>query len=60
MKPLLRYKLIPVILTLLLSITLLGACGDKEEEEETVEVTEPEVSLSGTLQIFHAGSLTAP
>lgn len=54
-----RYKLVPVILTLLLSITLLGACGDKEEEE-TAEVTEPEVTLSGTLQIFHAGSLTVP
>jgi molybdate/tungstate transport system substrate-binding protein len=44
---------------LLLSMTLLGACGDKEEEE-TAEVTEPEVSLSGTLYIFHAGSLTVP
>lgn len=50
-----RYKLLPVILTLILSITLLGACGDKEEEE-----AEPEVSLLGTLYIFHAGSLTVP
>ena len=33
MKMLSRYKLLPVILTLILSITLLGACGDKEEEE---------------------------
>jgi molybdate/tungstate transport system substrate-binding protein len=54
-----RYKLVTVILMLLLSMTLLGACGDKEEEE-TAEVTEPEVSLSGTLYIFHAGSLTVP
>ena len=59
MKMLSRYKLVPIILTLILSITLLCACGDKEEEE-TAEVTEPEVTLSGTLQIFNAGSLTVP
>ena len=59
MKTLFRYKLIPVMLVILLSIPILGACGEKEAEEETTEVTEP-VSLSGTLQIFNAGSLTVP
>jgi molybdate/tungstate transport system substrate-binding protein len=45
-----RLKAISVIISLLLLIGLLTACGQAASETE----------LSGTLQIFHAGSLTAP
>jgi molybdate/tungstate transport system substrate-binding protein len=41
-------KLIPLLLSLLLLVSVLAACG------------QPAAELSGTLQIFNAGSLTAP
>jgi molybdate/tungstate transport system substrate-binding protein len=43
-------KVLPIILSLLLVLGLPAACGEEETETD----------LSGTLQIFHAGSLTAP
>jgi molybdate/tungstate transport system substrate-binding protein len=43
-----KFMVIPVILSLLLVISLLPACGESEAE------------MSGTLQIYHAGSLTIP
>jgi len=43
-------KAIPIILSLLLLVSLLPACGQPAAETE----------LSGKLQIFNAGSLTAP
>jgi len=45
-----KFKAIPIIISLLLVIGSLAACGQP--------ATEPE--LSGKLQIFHAGSLTIP
>jgi molybdate/tungstate transport system substrate-binding protein len=45
-------KLIPLTLVVILVTAMMGACGESEPEEE------PE--LLGTLQIFNAGSLTAP
>jgi molybdate/tungstate transport system substrate-binding protein len=42
------FKIIPLFLSLLLVVTMLAACGQSEAE------------LSGQLQIFNAGSLTAP
>jgi molybdate/tungstate transport system substrate-binding protein len=45
-----KFKAVPIILSLLLMIGLLAACGQSETETE----------LSGQLQIFNAGSLTAP
>ena len=45
-----KLKAIPFIISLLLVFGLLAACGQPATETE----------LSGTLQIFHAGSLTAP
>jgi molybdate/tungstate transport system substrate-binding protein len=44
------FKVIPLILTTLLLTVMVSACGESEPASE----------LSGTLQIFHAGSLTAP
>ncbi|MBN2239063.1 MAG: tungstate ABC transporter substrate-binding protein WtpA [Dehalococcoidales bacterium] len=68
MKRLLKLKLLPVILVLVLSLSLAGACSDDTKDEaqeetreqvtETTETTEP--ALSGTLQVFHAGSLAVP
>jgi molybdate/tungstate transport system substrate-binding protein len=43
-------KVLPIILSLLLVLGLPAACGEEETETD----------LSGTLQIFNAGSLTAP
>jgi molybdate/tungstate transport system substrate-binding protein len=43
-------KIIPLFLSLLLLAVMLGACGESATETE----------LSGQLQIFNAGSLTAP
>ena len=45
-----KFKVITIILSLLLVTSLFAACGDSETEAEP----------SGKLQIFHAGSLTAP
>lgn len=45
-----KLKAVPIILSLLLAIGLLAACGQTPAEPE----------LSGKLQIFHAGSLTIP
>jgi molybdate/tungstate transport system substrate-binding protein len=45
-----KFKVIPIILSLLLVTSSLAACG----------ISETEAELSGTLQIFNAGSLTAP
>jgi molybdate/tungstate transport system substrate-binding protein len=49
-----RFKIIPLILALLLVSLMMGACGQADTE------TEVEPELSGTLQVFHAGSLTVP
>ncbi len=43
-----KLKVIPIILSLLLVTSLFAACGQSETE------------MSGTLQIYHAGSLTIP
>jgi molybdate/tungstate transport system substrate-binding protein len=45
-----KFKVIPIIISLLLVTSLLAACGTSETGAE----------LSGTLQIFNAGSLTIP
>jgi molybdate/tungstate transport system substrate-binding protein len=47
-----RFKVIPLILITLLVTVMVGACGQSEPESEA--------ELSGTLQIFNAGSLTVP
>jgi molybdate/tungstate transport system substrate-binding protein len=56
MKRSLRLKLIPLILSMLLATSMLVACGEAETETKS----EPETKLSGTLQVYHAGSLTVP
>jgi molybdate/tungstate transport system substrate-binding protein len=43
-----KFTVIPIIISLLLAISSLAACGQSETE------------MSGKLQIYHAGSLTAP
>jgi len=58
MKGLLKLKLIPVLLALMLSASLFGACSEKDAEDTTEQETRPD--LTGTLQIFNAGSLTVP
>jgi molybdate/tungstate transport system substrate-binding protein len=45
-------RILPLLLSLILVVGLLAACGQSE--------TETEEGLSGTLQIYHAGSLTVP
>ncbi len=55
-KKALIFKVISLILAMLLVTLMMGACGQTETETESE--TEPE--LSGTLQVFHAGSLTVP
>ncbi len=45
-----KFKVIPIILSLLLVVSLFVACGDSDTETE----------MSGKLQIYHAGSLTIP
>jgi molybdate/tungstate transport system substrate-binding protein len=49
-------KIISLSLGLLLAVSMLAACGG----EATTEPTTTQPALSGTLQIFHAGSLTIP
>ncbi len=48
-------KIVSLFLGLIFLVSLFAACGESAAEPTT---TEPE--LSGTLQIFHAGSLTVP
>jgi molybdate/tungstate transport system substrate-binding protein len=48
MKGAAKFTVIPIIISLLLAISLLAACGQSETE------------MSGKLQIYHAGSLTIP
>ncbi len=45
-----KFKAISIVISLLLVISVFAACGDSGTETE----------LSGTLQIYHAGSLTIP
>jgi molybdate/tungstate transport system substrate-binding protein len=47
-----KFKVIPLILITLLLTVMMGACGQSEPESES--------ELSGTLQIYNAGSLTVP
>jgi molybdate/tungstate transport system substrate-binding protein len=55
MKKVFIFKLVPIIIALLISTALFGACA--EEGSDTEDTT---VGISGTLQIFNAGSLTVP
>jgi molybdate/tungstate transport system substrate-binding protein len=56
MKRPLKFKIIPLILSMLLATSMLVACGGAETETKS----QPETKLSGTLQVYHAGSLTVP
>jgi molybdate/tungstate transport system substrate-binding protein len=55
-----RFKIIPILLSLMLAAIALAACGQTASEPTTTAPTTTVPKLSGTLQIFNAGSLTAP